>query len=413
MLTFLKSDILLKDKLAVGLELILNPEKGNRFNIAVLERKKGSVAIKKIKTGIQDIAELKEYLPKGSPVSIVMNGKGVLHKKAIISESDNEKSILQKILAGANPTDFYMQKVQSFDNHYFISVIRKDLMDKWLETLKSDSLSIIGCSFGPFVANILGPLLKDSLSSDRSTIQTENFKLFFTDHHIEEYQFAETYPTEGLVQIGEEQLEPASVLCFATAFAELTRNQDNVRAEVPAVETEKEEYNQKIKFRLRSSAITVFFVVVLLVNFFFNSYYSGQRIELGRKLQSGKGVIEKLAKLKQQMEEKQAFLEKNGLLQISRNSWYADQLVLDMPETIQLTKMDFNPLVKKRNEDENKISFDVNHLLIEGTCKKSIELNEWLKIIKKKNWIAAVSLLNYSQDKSKEAGEFSLSINVN
>ena len=64
------------------------------------------------------------------------------------------------------------------------------------------------------------------------------------------------------------------------------------------------------------------------------------------------------------------------------------------------------------NESEEVLLFATKKISVTGLCKKSNELNEWIKTIKNKKWIKGVTLIHYNQDKVSEAGVFSIDISI-
>ncbi len=414
MLKEIRSGSLWENRKVTGLEIVLAADGAVRMNVCALEKKKESIVTVFSKAGIEALGELREVVSKKTPVSLVINGKGILHKKLLLSEQDTDKTILQKVLTGANPTDFYLQKVQVFDNQYYVSAVRKDLLDAWLKTLKEEGFWVIDCAMGPFAVNAIVPLILLGDAPADFNLNVGTFQITFGNQGtIEEVQGVSWTASDKTIRVGEEPILADTLLCFAAAFGTLIQNEIRPHASIPYVKQEREEFTEKRKFQRRLYAFAAVLILVLSINFFLSSVYSKEKSALLLQLESGKDALLKLDKLKQKVDEKQLFLEKNDLLQTSRKSWYADQLAADLPEAIQLTRMNINPLQKKKGSEEDKISFDIDHLIVEGFCKKSTELNEWMKIIKNKKWIREVSLLNYSQDKTKEAAEFVISINMN
>ena len=120
-------------------------------------------------------------------------------------------------------------------------------------------------------------------------------------------------------------------------------------------------------------------------------------------------ALQKYARLSSEYEEKMAFLKSSGLLETSRSSFYADRIAVDMPSSIQLTEMNINPRVKQ-SADEDAMMFKAKEMHIQGNCRQSNELNEWIKLVRKKDWVSEVELLNYKQGKGDAVGTFIIGI---
>ena len=70
-----------------------------------------------------------------------------------------------------------------------------------------------------------------------------------------------------------------------------------------------------------------------------------------------------------------------------------------------------HPPEKKTKKDEPAIFLN-KIIIVKGNCKKSTELNEWIRGIKKMDWVIEVSVLNYKQENIKDLGEFEIMITI-
>jgi Tfp pilus assembly protein PilN len=122
-------------------------------------------------------------------------------------------------------------------------------------------------------------------------------------------------------------------------------------------------------------------------------------------------LLQNLDKLKKDLNEKSTFMNKMGLLQAGRTSFFADRIAAMIPASIQLKEMNINPLVKNPNDDKD-IAFNVNSIVVKGDCKKNTELNEWIKQLKRFDWVNDVTLTNFTQDKEKNMGIFNMELKV-
>ena len=99
-----------------------------------------------------------------------------------------------------------------------------------------------------------------------------------------------------------------------------------------------------------------------------------------------------------------------GILDASRTSYYSDQIAATVPTSIQLTELSINPLEKKLRKGEQEMVFQTNLIQVSGRAKRSTHLNNWIKTLKKYDWIKSVSILNYTQDNARVSGEFNIAI---
>ncbi len=408
MLNKITVDNFIKNTSIAGVEVIYLPDGKTIFHGSVLNKSKASIDIVSSFEGIENLEIVKNNLPEKTPVALVINGKGIIHKKTNCGEKDTDKTLLQKVLPNANTEDFYIQKTQVINSSVFVSVMRKSLVDDLLKDFDKNGISVVSCSFGPFCVNAILPLIESTSADFELKFSTHSISV--KDQNIENYQVVQNEDLPASLNIGSNKVNQALVICFAAAFQYFIKD-ESLQVGIPAIATGKEEYKQRQLFQLTGWGILIVFLSVLMINYFVFNHYWNKKNEISSKVSMNQAELSKLEKLENEVTEKQQFFEKTGLLEASRTSYYADQLAQDLPNTIQLTMLDISPLVKKINVEES-ISFLAKTIEVSGNCKKSNELNNWIKIIKKKKWVNEVALLNYSQDKSKDDGEFSIELKI-
>jgi hypothetical protein len=116
--------------------------------------------------------------------------------------------------------------------------------------------------------------------------------------------------------------------------------------------------------------------------------------------------------MKLQFEEKKDVLDKNGLLQASRISYYSDKIAASLLNNIRLTKLESFPMKKISVEGLEDYIFQNEKIIVSGTCEESIDFNSWERILKKMSWVKSVSIINYMQEKSGELAKFTIEIEL-
>jgi len=400
---------IVKSTTIAGVELFYNSNGDHYFNVSVLKKEKLSINTVVAKEKLENITAVKEELNSSIPLCLVINGKGIIHKKVTYLESDDDKTLLQKALPNANIDDFYVQVFKMHDNNAYVSIVRKNIVDELVQQLINHKFSIINCILGPFSIQALIPLLENK--SDNYELTGDSYQFTVRDLFITEYQPIENN-NASVFAIGNEHVKASQMVVFSAAFQYFLNTTVSMSMNVPAIIESKEEFRQKNLFRFAGTALLGFFLVILMINFFMFSHFNEKKNNLVAKISLNQDILNRYEKLKSECTDKQNFFEKNGLLHASRTSYYADQLALDMPPAIRLTELDINPLVKKINQQENELTFTPKIIHIGGSCKRSIEVNEWLKTIREKKWIKEATLANYTQDKEKEIAEFSIELKI-
>jgi Tfp pilus assembly protein PilN len=400
---------ILKSKSSAGLEIIILPDGSYELNLVVLKKQKSSLVTEKQSEGLSAFKEAAALIGSEIPIIIIINGKGVIHRKVDVHENDSSTMLLNKILPNASANEFVIQKTVLNSTQAFISVIRLNSLTEILNQLITNKMtSIAGCSLGPFAINDLLPLIStDAINNENIVIG--NYQLQVREQQITEINTATLSDNKNIV-VGNESIPEKSLIAFATALSYFTGNDNGILNSIQ-VNNLKEEFYQKQKFEVRGWAVLAVTFLILMINYFvFNNYWSKNNA-MNAQLTLTQSALQRYEKLKTEFAQKKEFLEQNGLLDHSRTSYYADQLAGNLPASIQWTGLNIHPLKKKKASDETETLFFENKLIsISGNCQRSTDLNDWMKEIKKQTWVKDVTLVDYKQENAKEDGVFLMEI---
>ncbi len=334
---------------AAGLEIMLCSDGTHTLNLCVLHKKR--TIIEKIKEiTSNDYAVIRKEIGSDTPVSIVITGQGIINKKIAIEEGIKENQLIHKILPNANYKDFYLQNVELDSTHAYVSLARRDLIDKIWEELNSLKLEVVGCTFGPFCMSGILPLISvDSRKDD--ILKIGAYSITVKEGNIDLVQNANEPSEEGVCRIAEEKMEARYITAYSSALVYFTQNGISP-PEIPTIENALSNYIEKRFFSMLSKGVLGVFLIILLFNYFlFNHYFQKQNI-LESKLAGEKSLLGKYDTLKSALAEKQGFLEKMGFLGKPKTSFYADQLAKAVPAEITLNEMNINPLKRNKNLDD-------------------------------------------------------------
>lgn len=403
-----------KSKSATGLEIIILADGTYEINVVVLKKNKSTLVTEKQKAGIISFEEAARIVDSNSPIILILNGKGIIHKKVSVEENDTPAKSLNKVFPNANLNEFNIQetRVTSISQTY-ISIIRSSVLNEVIEKLKTNKLTnISGCSLGPFVVNNLLTLINKK-SINNELLPISGFQLKISEQEITEIENAASNNHSDPILIGDENVPANLVIAFAGAISYFVGSADGI-INSETINDLKEEFVQKRKFELRGWTLLVTVLLILIVNFFmFNNYWS-KRNQMGEALTVNQSAVERYDMLKKEVTQKNEFLEKNGLLESSRTSFYADKLAESLPLSIRWTDVNIHPVKKKQASEISEGFFFENKMIrISGKCQRSTDLNGWMKEVKLKPWISSVTLLNYTQDNETDDGLFLIEIKLN
>jgi len=403
-LNFLDPYPLIKGKTAFGVELIFNTKDSYTLIAVELTNNKEAVVVSRRFLSIT-LEELAKENTKQLPVYLVAGGKGIIHKKVKTDDYSKDQDLLNQVLPNASIKDFYLQKSIISNTSCWVSVIRKDVLDTLLVKLDKLKIFAVQISLGPFAIENTIQLV------DKPILLTTTHELLIEENNILQMNNlgsvsnGETYNIEG------EMVSSHEIIAFGAALNHFAPTNKLTPINCNAVDTFKTEHLNKNKLLIVGFGMLAFFFIVVLLNLWISSNYESSRNALQYQVNSKKKVVEELALLDEELKIKEQFIQGSGVARASKISFYVDQVALSIPKSIQLNQLFINPLKKRINKAED-INFTYNVIKITGTVSKSIELNNWVKELKKYEWINEIIIISFIQENSKTAGEFEIEIKI-
>jgi len=390
---------------AAGFEIVLLGDNKLQIRLVLLEVKNKQIITETKTDTIESLEQLKSYISSDTPLSIVLNGKGILHKK--LSESSDSSNAIQSILPNANAADFYIQKYTNEDKQ-FISIVRKSIADELIKLLTSQGFLVASLSLGPFLINSVLPLTE----SIGNSLSFEGHTLTIYNHGIIDYKPSPT-SEEGSIQIDEEVVENKFILSYAASFSELALGHSQISIEDSFFAEQREELKHKNIFKIAGIGTLCFFLLVLMINFFLFDAYRKDLEKLTAQEAHYSGVLNKASSVEKEVKEKEAFLTDAGWFSASRTSYYSDQIALTVPAAIKLVSLSVNPFNEKESRAKKKNIFSTGTIVISGECSRATELNPWLQKLKQIRQVYKAEIVNYTFDNKDRKGVFNIKILVN
>jgi Tfp pilus assembly protein PilN len=399
-----------RSNIASGIQINLGEDGLNKMSLCVLHKKKNIIENEFVINDIQDYKLIKKHLAADTPVILTVIGKGIIHKKVSHNAGDDEKVLFQKAFPNTKREEFYIQKTAIDPGHSFLSFVRRDIANAILNECNVNGIDVTGFYLGPFTVNNITPLLTDS---EASIVNVGAVSLTIKNGHIETIQPSSGEIVLKQLKVGEEVISPENIIPYSNAIGYFINNNQLFVSDIQSVKNSEKEFEQKKLFFALGKASLMFFILALLSNYvFFNHYYSEKNI-LSAKISSQLDEINQYDTLKQSLAKKKAFLSNSGFLTESKTSFYADRLAATVPDDILLDDMDINPLIKKSEADTSTTkNFALGTIVVSGTTKNSIDVGDWMKLIKENQWVKSAELLSYNQDKELNQGRFRIMITL-
>lgn len=399
----------IKDKLyhyseVAGLYLVWTGGEHIDLHLVVLRKKKNSLQFTQTETFIKEIETLKEILSTEIPIVLVLDGKGILHKKLAAIPEEME-AIPKAVLPNASADDFCFQVVNN-DNDFWVSLGRKQAVENILNQLKQLGFSVVQLAFGVFSVQHLLPLLE----SQRTT-----FNVGYVQANISENKIQDLQKNEGVfpatVFLGEDPLPNIALPAAGAAFQQILNIPHQIYHAASIDQTAKDFRFQRW-FKLFGWALLIGVFSILLANFMVFSWLDNQIRQQEIELAYHRTQLQQLDTLKNKYQEKSGFFNQNNLLENSKVSFYTDEIAASLPTGIQLLTLDVFPSKATQQQRREKLFlFDKRTIYIKGTSRQSPILNEWIKVLEAMDWVKKVKVLPYSEQKGG-VGTFELELEM-
>ena len=366
----------------------------------LLEKKKNEVTIHD-SFDAKTIAEIAQKLPKKQHVFLVVNNTEVLNK-FVESNEKQPNRLLFEAFPNLAINDFYYE-ISSSENFHNISICRKLTVDSLIEDYKKQHISIVGFSLGNNITSVVNDLI------DVQRYYTSNALLTKEIDGITKVQLVAEVPKQSY-SINGLEIENTKLLTFSGALAYILQSKSttaNFEKEENKLITNFQQqrfFSQFFKFGLG------FILLLLLVNFFyFNSYYEAVET-MKQTSQVNNTQKAKLLQLKTTTDEKQKTVDDILKNSASRSSYYMDAISNSLPNTIQLSVLEYQPITKKIKKNTPIILVE-NTLTISGIATHSDQFSNWIQTLENLDWIVNVIVVNYGSQ-SKNSSDFTLKINM-
>jgi Tfp pilus assembly protein PilN len=393
----------IKGKRVAGVHLTILQDDSWSLNLVLIEKKgnklKNSVEAK----GITTIPEFRKFVPVGCPISLSLDGKGLIHR--VIKEQNGISAILQ-VLPNANPAEFIEQSQKIEDSDTYFSLIRRDTLAKITDEFVEAGYYLFHINFGPFSLNTIWSILENKQSGysiGSYVIRQKNGIIYDMQLNPSTTIFQSDY------SIGNDSIPGEFLIPYANGISFFIDSPTRILSPDFHHPNGRNDFLFKRLFHVAGLTVLLSLFTVLLVNFLIFDYYRQLYNESSLQYKSGLELISKLDRLKQEIESKGMIVKENDFLNRTNYAFYADQLAACLPEQIKLTRMELDPLLSKPKR-EKELEIQHNYIRITGNCKNSITLDNWLETLKKHRWIREVEILQYKQEGKDSMAEFTIQI---
>lgn len=376
------------------------------FQVVILERKASRITLKETWRNLSSFEELNDKLPLACPVCLVVDGKGILHKKITAKQSENGQGI-GAVIPNLDQNGFYIQSYRS-GNHLFYSLGRRAMMDEILAEAALSGITVIRLVMGVYETE----LFLDMMSQPKESLHTGYRTLVFENDGLSDY-LSEENPDDADLQIAGMKLARPLLPAYASALCMMMKTGDDHFPEFPRYEKTGvafHEVRDRSMFRnlLKGSLALVF--LLLIVNYVIFSIQYDRNQELKDRYEMVNATFSRNDFKGNKQNDLKDFLVQNQWSLSPVKTYQADMLARSVPTAVQLTRMDINPMEEQGSKEKMYPVFDLKKIVLEGRCPEPVSLNEWVNTVKKSVWVEAAQVISYSYDKQEQTGKFKVVI---
>lgn len=388
-----------------GVECVFD-ETGVSYQYAVLQINKNKVEISQqgITTNISEIVSLAKK--SSAPISLAINGKGVIVKKIIFSENDSLQlnDLMHQHLPAIPFNEFYIQFYKNGTNSGHIAVCRKEQINELIDGFTKDKIEIVNVFIGPLICNALS-----NLTSTYNRLSTSINHLELMNGFVESVQPINTNESVNLV-IDDLKIAPTQTVSFAAGFGYLTQ-QTNYVSDNSEINILSKQHTEKLKTRLLLFVLIAVLFVISGINsvFFFQKFEENTALEVELNLYESKN--NQITQLLDSYQKKKSLIEQAGIFDNKKMSVYADKIAASLPNDILLRELYFNP-EEGETEEDSLMDFKQNQLIIKGNCTKSLLLNEWINVLKSQSFVKTVNLETFIYNSEGHLPNFVLKLDT-
>ena len=367
--------------------------------ITLLKKSKNTIDVKNQyeSATIQDISN---QIPKKQHIHLTVNNSEVL-TKSIEDNNGDAKLILHKAFPNIDINDFFYEII-SQDSFHVVSICRKSYINEILNTYKKLKLQVINISLGNSIISSIKKVIEVNLiSTSNAIIKLDKGNLISLKDNediIEEY-----YNINGL-KVNNYYL--LSLVSGLEVIIKQSVSKSNLKTLTKKLLSD---FNQIRFFDQFLRSGLVFLIVLLLINFLvFNAYYSNVEMLKQTSLLHAE-TKNKIKELTALVDEKQSLVNDVFNRSTSKSSFYVNEVIQSLPNSILLSEFNSYPLEKAIKKDE-LIKVNDKIIYISGISSDNSLFSIWITELEALLWVDIITIAY--RDVSSTKSSFSIKINM-
>ena len=360
----------------------------------LLTEKKGTELLITSNPVYDSVAQLLDQNVK-SPTVVIVNNRHILQKEVDTVDA-NDKKILHRAFPNLQSEEFYYE-IWRKESVSIIAICRKSYVNELLTAIKGRFEVVSVCLGITPIVNITSFELPDNITTNTHELSLVSDENILRPNTV----VAANYNINGLSIPNTHILSFSSILKLLLPSA-TTGNINELNL------TLREDYRQST---FSSSGIKIGLGVVLtmlLINFLLFSHYFDGTAALNEQVALNRSGIEAAGKIKERIRVKEQKLNSFTSSASARSSLIINAIVKELPSSILLSEMVYNPLQKKIREGE-VILTEESTITVNGTTLSNDAFTAW---IEKTGKLKAVNDITISSFGKNSEGNTAFSIKI-
>jgi hypothetical protein len=397
-MTFPSITSLLLGKQYIGVEhFTLNSEE--KVALLLVESKKEGLVIAK-KDRVSYTQKIAEKWDVRLPFCLIVNTNQVIQKEVSGTETSDEK-LLHKAFPNTNWEEFYFE-IWRLKTKSIIAITRKTYLDEIVNQYEKQKIAIAGVSLGVCgLSEILEYVKEEQIfTNNQSVSKVEDNQIIAAAVHESSVNYV----------INELEIENRHLLAFSGIVRLLLNAPVNSGSIISYSDEAYDGYNQKQFFTKGVKVVIGIVLAILLLNFVFFTHYYKLAQETTETVLVNKSSLEDVTKIKQRIIIKEEKVKNSIGKTDSQSSLLINEIAKEIPSSIVLTELTFNPLEKKIKAEETVLTTD-KVIIVKGTTLANDGFTHWIETIEKIKWIDKVLITHFGKNEANET-EFAIKITL-
>ena len=385
-----------------AIEIVRKEGDANIYSLLLLQKTESSLVILEKREGVENLNDFSFLVKKKIPVVLTISGLGVLLRKIDGVPSVDRDQLITQILPNSNPDAFIVQYNKNNSGVLFCSLIRKKIVEEICQEFIDFGLFVLHVGVGIFTIVDLVPMFEEGVSK----VNTQEYKLVFKGEDLVDFTKMKN-KQNNIYSLGGVEIEGDYLVSFANVFRYFVLKVRTCHLDI-LINQEVELKSYKLIRKYLKLLVAALFLI-LIANYVLQFNLDQKIRKADTDLFASRELLNEHISLVKLLNQKKEAVLALGISTESFISVIIDKMGQELPSSVYLSEMIFNPRMKKAKEGK---LFPNNTLVVTGKSSNVKDLNTWISKIEKIEKVKTVKLTDYLFDKKENLAEFNLLLTI-